>query len=335
MRRIFFNLLIAFIIASLTATGVTTYWLNKHFSTPSHLKSYVTIDIPPGSSLALISHRLSKLGVIDDALAFELNVRLRQKSHLLKAGEYLFKAHARAYEVLEQLFSGHNLKHKFTAIEGLINFEILVSLRKIQNLKGGALGNTEEGELLPETYIYTRGEQRKTIIKRMRSDMKNSLQQLWQIRAAKLPLNSPQEALILASIVEKETSISEERPRVAAVFLNRLKRGGIRLQSDPCVTYGLHRLYNQPMNQALTHDDLKKPSDYNTYLNNDLPPTPICNPGYASIKAVLQPAQTKDIYFVADGSGGHVFAETLKQHQKNHKKWRKIRKEVKKIRHHR
>jgi UPF0755 protein len=189
----------------------------------------------------------------------------------------------------------------------------------------GKLTVPAEGSLLPETYHFSYGDPRAGMIDRMKAAMDETLAQLWPRRAEKLPLSSPYEALILASIVEKETALPEERPRVAGVFVNRLRKG-MRLQSDPTVAYGLAP-GAVPLSRALTRKDLRSQTPYNTYVITGLPPTPIANPGRASIEAVLDPEKTKDLYFVADGTGGHAFAPTLKEHNRNVRRWRKIQRD--------
>ena len=179
-----------------------------------------------------------------------------------------------------------------------------------------------EGSLLPETYHYSYGDSRAAILARMRQSMQSTVSEAWARRSADLPLQSPEEAIVLASIVEKETAKPEERAHIAGVFINRLKRG-MRLQSDPTVAYGLTE-GRAPLDRALTRSDLKHPTPYNTYVIKGLPPGPICNPGKAAIEAVLQPMQTKDLYFVADGNGGHAFAETYAQHRRNVSRWRRL-----------
>jgi len=183
-----------------------------------------------------------------------------------------------------------------------------------------------EGELLPETYALTRGETKNDLIRRMIADQQKVLDELWDARALELPISTKQEAVILASIVERETGVASERPRIAAVFVNRLKKG-MRLESDPTIIYGLTK--GEPLGRGLRVSELRKETPYNTYVINGLPPTPIANPGKDAIAAVLNPAETDEIFFVADGTGGHVFASTLREHNKNVAQWRRIERERK------
>jgi UPF0755 protein len=179
----------------------------------------------------------------------------------------------------------------------------------------------EEGELLPETYAYTRGETRDGMVRTMMKAQDDFVEEIWGKRATELPFNTREEAIILASIVEKETGVADERPRIAAVFVNRLKKG-MRLESDPTVIYGLTK--GEPLGRGIRLSELRKETPYNTYVINGLPPTPIANPGKAAIEAVLNPLDTEDIFFVADGTGGHAFAATLEEHNRNVAKWRRV-----------
>ncbi|MFO0295050.1 MAG: endolytic transglycosylase MltG, partial [Rhodospirillales bacterium] len=198
--------------------------------------------------------------------------------------------------------------------EGLTNRQVVQLVAKAEGLEGDIVPRPE-GTLMPDTWFYSWGDSRDRLVERQRQAMTRLLQELWRQRAPNLPLKSPQEALILASIVEKETAIPEERPRVAAVYINRLRRG-MRLQADPTVVYGINDGAG-PLDRPITRADLETPHAWNTYLIDGLPPTPIANPGRASIEAVLKPAQTDELYFVADGAGGHVFARTLADHNRN------------------
>jgi UPF0755 protein len=210
-------------------------------------------------------------------------------------------------------------------VEGLYTAEILGHLRRTDGLTGIVRETPKEGELLPETYHYNFGDNRNDLVRRMKVAMKNVSEELWLLREVGLPIKTPLEAIILASIVEKETGLVEERRRVASVFINRL-RLGMRLQSDPTVIYGLTN-GNRRLSRPLKRKDLKSLNPYNTYLNKGLPPGPIANPGRASIKAVLNPIESTDLYFVADGKGGHAFSKTLSEHNKNVKVLRKLERE--------
>jgi len=219
------------------------------------------------------------------------------------------------------------VERKLTVPEGLTVMEILALVRAADGLQGTITLHPDEGTLLPQTYFYSYGDSRDAVVQRMRKAMDETLDELWPGRQDDLPIGSKRQALILASIVEKETGIPDERPRVAAVFVNRL-RLGMRLESDPTVSYGM-TLGRKPLGRDLTRADLQAPTPYNTYTNAGLPPGPIANPGRATIEAALNPAKTKDLYFVADGSGGHAFAATLDQHNRNVANWRARQKDMK------
>jgi UPF0755 protein len=252
-------------------------------------------------------------------------VRLLGSAHDLKAGEFAFPAAVSMRGALEILDRGETVARWLTVAEGLTSSEVVALVAAAEGLSGEPGPVPLEGSLLPETYHYSRDDDRAALIGRMQSDMQAVLAELWPKRAEGLPIKTPEEAVILASIVEKETGVAEERPLVASVFVNRLKRG-MRLQSDPTVVYGI-TLGKAPLGRQLIFRDLDTPTPYNTYTNGGLPPGPIANPGRAALEAVLNPAETRYLYFVADGTGGHAFAKTLQEHNNNVAKWRKIQRQ--------
>jgi UPF0755 protein len=324
MRRVYAAVLGLFI--GLAAVAVLLgYWGFKTYSAPGPLKEAATIVIPKGSGRDAILRRLLANGVIEDPVIFRIAVRLTGSAGKLKAGEYRFPARVSMKRVLARIVSGKTVLRFFTASEGRTTYEILERLKATEGLKGDVSEQPREGELLPETYSFALGDTRNAIVKRMREAMAKVIDELWEKRAEGLPIKTKHEALILASIIEKETGKKGERPRVAAVFVNRLRKG-MRLQTDPTVIYGITK-GKGALGRRLLTKDLEKKTPYNTYRIDGLPPGPIANPGRASIAAALNPAKTKDIYFVADGTGGHVFSETLEQHNKNVARWRKIRRE--------
>ena len=243
-------------------------------------------------------------------------VRLFGRGTSLKAGEYQFTRGASAIEALETLAQGKTVKRRLTIPEGLTSAEVAALVRNAPGLDGNVSSVPANGSLLPDTYFYSYGDRRSELIERMRRAMVQTVKQLWDERAPDLKLSNPRDAIVLASIVEKETAREQERPRVAAVFLNRL-RLGMPLQADPTVLYALAAETGAKLDRPLMHADLAINSPYNTYRVKGLPPEPIDNPSLASMRAATQPERTADLYFVADGRGGHVFAQTLADHNRN------------------
>ena len=300
-------------------------WAYRQFEAPGPASADIQIVIPKGAGASGIAERLAGIGVVADPLIFKLGTRIFGQGRPLRAGEYLFPAHASAHQVMDLLIAGQTVVRKLTVAEGLTSREVLALVAEAEGLKGEVPAvPPAEGTLLPETYHFSYGDDRAALVERMAESMRAALDELWSARAEGLPVQTPEEAVILASIVEKETGIDAERPRVAAVFVNRLAQG-MKLQSDPTVIFALTK-GEAPLGRALLRADLAVDDPYNTYAHPGLPPGPIANPGKAAIAAVLQPAATKELYFVADGSGGHAFAETLAEHNRNVAKWRKLRK---------
>jgi UPF0755 protein len=244
------------------------------------------------------------------------------RRHDVKAGEYQFTKLASLQDVINTLVDGKVIQHAFTVPEGLTSEQIVQRLLDSDFLAGNIKSIPKEGSLLPETYRFPRGTQREQVIQRMQREQREAVQKAWDRHASDLPLKTPDQLVVLASIVEKETGRPEERSRVAAVFVNRLKQK-MRLQSDPTIIYGLVGGKGS-LGRPITRSEISQPTPYNTYVIDGLPPGPIANPGRASIEAVANPARTKELYFVADGTGGHAFAEALDQHQKNVAKLRAI-----------
>jgi UPF0755 protein len=245
----------------------------------------------------------------------------------LKRGEYEFKAGISMNELENELIAHRVVMYKLTIPEGLTSEQIVQRLRENDVLVGDVKETPREGSLMPDTYSFERGYTRLSVLARMAKMQTKTIEEVWKGRAPDLPIKSPGEMVTLASIVEKETGKTDERPHVAGVFINRLEKR-MRLESDPTIVYGL-ALGKGTLGRSITKADLNQSTPYNTYIIDGLPPGPICNPGKAALEAVANPARSKDLYFVADGTGGHVFAETFDQHQKNVAHWRQIEKDVK------
>lgn len=273
-----------------------------------------------GAGVAEVSRELRKAGVVRSALGFQALARITGAGRSLKAGEYSIASRASVLSILSDLRAGRTVHRSVTLPEGLTSAMIVRRLRETEWLSG-EVEVPEEGVLLPETYRADLGDSRQSVLDRMRADQQRLLDRLWAGRQPGLPLASPREAVILASVVEKETGQTDERRRVAGVFINRL-RLGMKLQSDPTVIYAVSR--GEPLGRGLKVSELATRSPWNTYVYSGLPPTPIANPGRASLEAVLDPMATRELYFVADGTGGHVFAETLAAHNANVARWRGI-----------
>lgn len=279
-----------------------------------------TVMLRPGAGLGEIASTLERGGVVRSSSLFAAAAQVTGAAKQLKAGEYEFPSRASMRDVLAKIRSGKVVRHLVTIPEGVTS-EMAVDILMANPLLTGAVPVPEEGSILPETYEVRRGEDRAAVLKRMMEARDALLAQLWAARKPGLPFTTPQEAVILASIVEKETAKPEERPRIAGLFINRL-RAGMRLQSDPTIIYGITR--GRPLGRGILLSEKLAATPFNTYAIDGLPATAIANPGRASLAAVLDPADTQDLYFVADGSGGHVFAKTLEEHERNVARWRVI-----------
>ncbi len=315
----------AVIIAVMAGAAGTLGWALQRIEAPGPLAEDRVHVVPSGAGVSRIAADLEETGVIASSLLFRLYVRYRSAEMKLRAGEYEFRSGASMAQVFDLLVAGRTVLHRVTIPEGLTSYQAAALINEAGPLTGRA-EIPPEGSILPETYTFTRDEDRAAIVKHMSDAMTETLAELWETRAADLPIKTPEEAVILASIVERETGIPEERPRVAAVFVNRLRKG-MRLQSDPTIIYALSEGKGR-IDRQLLFKDLELDSPYNTYRVRGLPPGPICNPGRASLAAVLDPPKTRELYFVADGTGGHVFAETLAEHERNVRNWRKIEREI-------
>ncbi len=319
--------LLTFVLLGALATVGALAWLLKELRSPGPLDADKVVMIVREDDGGSIADQLERAGVIDSALWFNLLTLLDGNRGALKRGEYEFKAGISMNELENQLIAHRVVMYKLTIPEGLTSEQIVQRLRDNDVLVGDVKETPREGSLMPDTYSFERGYTRLSILARMAKMQTKAIEEVWKGRAPDLPIKSPGEMVTLASIVEKETGKADERPRVAGVFVNRLEKH-MRLESDPTIVYGL-ALGKGTLGRSITKADLNQSTPYNTYIIDGLPPGPICNPGRAALEAVANPARSKDLYFVADGTGGHVFAETFDQHQKNVAHWRQIEKDVK------
>lgn len=317
---------VALFVVAINALAVG-YWAWQSYRAAGPLVENKIVLIPKGIGVQQIAAQLRDEGVIAQPLLFKAGVFWERKERALKPGEYEFATGQSMQDVILQIAAGKTLIRRVTFPEGLTSAEIVAKLKSIPQLTGEIAMTPAEGELLPETYAYHHGDDRQAIIARMKAAMREAIATNWPKRQDGLPIQNEQQLITLASIVEKETSLDRERARVAAVYINRL-RIGMPLQADPTAAYA-KGLMGKSADEPLTYADLAAPHAYNTYQNPGLPPGPICNPGMESIRAVLQPLATNELYFVADGTGGHVFASTLEQHNKNVAAWRKVQRQAK------
>jgi UPF0755 protein len=304
---------ILILLAIIVGVGVA---VGKHrFDAPGPLAEDKVVNIPPRYGIRDIADLLVKEGVIEHPLTFIAGSLVFKTHEELRFGEYQFNKAASLHDVLNTLVSNKVVQHQITIAEGLTSEQIVQRLLDADLLAGNIREIPREGSMLPESYRFPRGTTRDQVIKRMQDSQKRILQEVWDHRAPDLPLKTPEQLVTLASIVEKETGRSDERSRVAAVFVNRLKQR-MRLQSDPTIIYGLVG-GKGTLGRPIMRSEIEQPTPYNTYVIDGLPPGPIANPGRAALEAVANPARTKELYFVADGNGGHSFSETLDAHQRN------------------
>lgn len=322
----FFSGVLTLLLVILVAIGAVSALVYNQYERRGPLEVSRVVTIPKGEGRIEIATRLERLGIISNRWTFMASYLLRNalsdRPEDLKAGQYEIKKNASMADVLDTLVKGQSVLSKLTIPEGLTSKQIVERIRGQADLVGDITEIPPEGSLLPDTYSFSKGMTRQEVLERMKAEMQRYLAEAWAKRQADLPMKSPQEAIIFASIIEKETGRPDERDRVSAVFMNRLRKK-MRLQSDPTVVYGIAGGEGH-LGRPLTRADLNQKTDHNTYKISGLPPTPICNPGRAAIEAALNPATTKELYFVADGSGGHAFSKTLREHNAAVSNWRKV-----------
>jgi peptidoglycan lytic transglycosylase G len=324
---VFGNAVITIILILMLGAGGVYVYGKKMLESPGPLVEDKTVNIPPRSKTREIAETLQREGVIDINPWLFMGATLALKaSSELKPGEYAFQKSASLRDVIGIIVEGKVVQHAVTIPEGLTSEQIVARLTDNDIFSGGLREMPREGTLLPETYKFPRGTTREQVIQRMQQTQKRVLAEIWERRNPDIPIKSPEQLVTLASIVEKETGKADERSRVAAVFTNRLRQR-IKLQSDPTIIYGLVG-GKGTLGRPIKRSEIQQPSPYNTYVIDALPPGPIANPGRASLEAAANPARTRDLFFVADGTGGHSFTETYDQHQKNVAKLRTMEKQI-------
>jgi UPF0755 protein len=318
----YFRWVLFFIALFVTLMGGGLYFGHELLVAQGPLEKSRSVVIPRGAGPTTMAKVLHEEGAISYPRLFRVALMVDPNPKPIKAGEYEIPAHASMLAIVEILQSGKQVQRRLTVPEGATTADVLAMVRRNEALTGDITVDVREGDLLPETYFFSRDDTRDELLLRMKEAMDKALDQAWRKRAGGLPLATRRDALVLASIIEKETAIPAERPRIAAVFLNRL-RLRMKLESDPTTIYGLAG--GKPLGRDLTRADIQSNTPYNTYVIPGLPPGPICNPGRASIVAATNPApRDHSLYFVADGQGGHVFSNNVYQHNRNVERWKEI-----------
>lgn len=320
MRRLFIMASSAFATLSLAVmvVGLWGVWSYRGPGPATSDGQPAVVMLRKGAGLNEIAGSLERAHVIRSSAIFIAAAQVTGAARSLKAGEYEFKSRASMARILSAIRAGKTVRHQVTIPEGITS-DMVIDILNAEPALSGVAPTPPEGAILPETYDFQRGEDRAAVLQRMMDARDKRLATLWAQRKQGLPIRTPEEAVILASIVEKETGVARERPQVASVFINRLLKG-MRLESDPTIIYGITK--GRPLGRRILLSELQAPTPYNTYAINGLPPTPIANPGGASLAAVLNPPSTDYIFFVADGSGGHAFAATYEEHERNVANWR-------------
>ncbi len=321
------NAIITIVLVLMIGVGGAYVYGKQLIEAPGPLKEDKIVNIPARAGKGDIADVLQREGVIDvNPWAFIGSVFALKASSELKPGEYSFQKNASLRAVIGTIVEGKVVQHAVTIPEGLTSEQIVARLSENEIFSGSVKEMPREGTLLPETYKFPRGTTREQVIQRMQQTQKRVLAEIWERRNQEIPVRTPEQLITLASIIEKETGKADERSRVAAVFVNRLRQK-IKLQSDPTIIYGLVG-GKGTLGRPIKRSEIQQPSPYNTYVVDGLPPGPIANPGRASLEAAANPARTRDLFFVADGTGGHTFTETYDQHQKNVAKLRTLEKQI-------
>jgi UPF0755 protein len=324
---VFGNAVITLVLIAMLGAGAVYVYGRQMLESPGPLQEEKIVNIPARSKTRDIADILQREGVIDmNPWAFIGGVFALKASSDLKPGEYAFRKHANLRDVVATIVGGQVVQHAFTIPEGLTSEQIVGRLSENDIFAGAVREMPREGTLLPETYKFPRGTTRDQVIQRMQQTQKRVLTEIWERRNPDVPVKTPEQLVTLASIIEKETGKADERSRVASVFVNRLRQK-IKLQSDPTIIYGLVG-GKGTLGRPIRRSEIQQPSPYNTYVVEGLPPGPIANPGRASLEAAANPARTRDLFFVADGTGGHAFTETYDQHQKNVAKLRTMEQQI-------
>ncbi|MBN9603112.1 MAG: endolytic transglycosylase MltG [Afipia felis] len=317
------NAIITILLVLILGAGGLYVYGKQMLSAKGPLTEDKVVNIPPRAGMTDIGDLLLREGVTKaDRWSFIGGVLALNARTSLKSGEFLFRKNASLSDVIDTIVEGKVVQHAFTIPEGLTSEQIVQRLQDNDIFTGSLREVPREGTLLPDTYKFPRGTQREQVIQRMQQAQKRLLGEVWEHRNPDLPLRSPEQLVTLASIVEKETGRADERSRVASVFVNRLRQK-IKLQSDPTIIYGLVG-GKGTLGRPIKRSEIQQPTPYNTYVIEGLPPGPIANPGRASLEATANPARTRDLYFVADGTGGHTFTESYNEHQKAVAKLRSI-----------
>lgn len=322
---IFLNFVMTLVVLGCAAAIAVFYYAVSAYQNPGPLETNSNFIVRNGAGISEIATSLERNNIITDARVFRyLTATHLDEGESLKAGEYEIKARASMNDIMELLKSGKSILYSVSFPEGLTVRQMFNRMNEDTVLEGDLpTALPAEGSLRPDTYKFSRGTKRAEIVDQMAAAQQKLVDQIWEKRDPSLGLKSKEEFVTLASIVEKETGVPDERAHVASVFLNRLGKG-MRLQSDPTIIYGLFGGDGKPADRPIYQSDLKKDTPFNTYIIKGLPPSPIANPGRDALEAVANPWKTQDLYFVADGTGGHVFAATLEDHNANVKRWRKI-----------